>query len=186
MHDSAWFFSSLAQVSAGLVGLIGGFVVLRLHDQIGRWQELRTDILLLQSRWVNLDQMNPGRPLVREFERERALAWNEFMIAYARGQQAKMPGDLVLALPILFLIFVVGALVPLARLDAPSTGERAVMLATVAGLILVFGTVLLAAGRRAMRQVRAPVLLPQTTDQLKSLEVAVQEGRAPGVVLDAL
>jgi hypothetical protein len=37
--DPGWFYSSLAQVTAAIVGFLGGFVILRLLDFTKEWRE---------------------------------------------------------------------------------------------------------------------------------------------------
>jgi hypothetical protein len=43
--DPAWFYSSLAQATAGLIGLLGGVLILRLQQQSVSIQESRDRVL---------------------------------------------------------------------------------------------------------------------------------------------
>jgi hypothetical protein len=49
--DPAWFFSSLAQATAALVGFVGGFSFYRLHGYIAEWTAAARELGTQQRRW---------------------------------------------------------------------------------------------------------------------------------------
>ena len=60
INDPAWFLSSLAQASAGLIGLLGAVLILRLQQQSVAIQESRNHVLVafagLRSTLVSIER----------------------------------------------------------------------------------------------------------------------------------
>lgn len=44
MADPSWFYSSLSQVTAAIVGFVGGFLILRLQQLMRDWRSLEIEL----------------------------------------------------------------------------------------------------------------------------------------------
>lgn len=142
LKDSAWFYSTLAQVAASIAGVLGGFLILRLHDQIGDWRTLRTLLNAQQGAWSRAKNQEerfrdayvkangPGSIEGPTPELERAdETWSMLVASLERRQDANFPRFLLSAGGMLVLLVIVGSVAPLFALDDPSVGRKSMFLA---------------------------------------------------------
>jgi hypothetical protein len=160
--EPQWFYSSLAQVSAGLVGFLGAFLLVRLSAYIAEWRTARTALLRLQREWSAAQrELKDCPPANAAAARMReADAWDDLRQADDERRGAHFPAELVGTLGILGLLLIVGALVPLLALPGPSTGEQVAYLVPVAALVVVAGAVMIAAAWRTYVAWRDTALWP--------------------------
>jgi hypothetical protein len=52
--DPSWFYSSIAQSTAALVGFVGGFYIFRLQTYLSEWAAATRSLEALQQRWATL------------------------------------------------------------------------------------------------------------------------------------
>jgi hypothetical protein len=145
--DPGWFYSSLAQVTAALVGFLGGFLILRLLTLMEGWRTLlgrlaQTDVDWRWKRTANETEVRgtrSGVPIHVRAEEERL--WFELQRLMREKDQASIPKAIWRGVALLGLLSLVGIAWPLMALDAPAGSTRALMLAVclvlVAGLLAV-------------------------------------------------
>lgn len=192
LTDSAWFYSTLAQVAAAIAGVLGGFLILRLQDQIGDWRALRTLLHAQQGAWSRaknqeerfrdayLKANGPGSIEGPTPELERAdETWSMLVASLERRQDANFPKFLLSAGGMLILLVIVGSVAPLLALDDPSVGRKSFFLALF--LVPLVGFALLTAFEavRALKVLKRFELwdhVQREYDQyLKNLEVWIKQ-----------
>jgi hypothetical protein len=96
--DPSWFYSSLSQVTAAVVGFVGGFLVLLLQQQISAWRELLVQLETGQTRWwLTSDTFHQKgqEEWIPQLHVERQQRWAELTHALAEKERARMPLELV-------------------------------------------------------------------------------------------
>lgn len=169
--DPSWFFSSLAQSSAAVVGFIGAFLIFRIQDYMNAWARDVLDLEALQRRWGaaeadcryqdarwdevlanrvkgtlhpnRLDYIDPSR------ERERDAAWIELRPLLDRRSTVEVPRELRQVALLIGALFVVGTLLPLLFLGAPTNGAQTLWLVAVATMVALTGMAMLRRAHRA-------------------------------------
>ena len=172
MSDPQWFYSSLAQVSAGLVGLLGGFLLVRLSSYIAEWRTARTTLLRLQrdfhaaERAALLLRVQGSPQERREVSERESAAWYALMTAHSDRAAASFPSELVVTLVVLAGLLAAGVLAPLVALGAPGTTEQVTYVAIIALLVAGVGLVMTRAAHAAFTAWRDLDLGEKTTGRI--------------------
>ena len=174
MSDPQWFYSSLAQVSAGLVGLLGGFLLVRLSSYIAEWRDRRTALLRLEREWHAAERAalrttardTTTREAAREARERTEDAWFALRVAADERETARFPGELVLTLVVLAALLASGVVAPLVALGAPGNTEQVVYVAVIALLVVGVGLVMTVAAARAFAGWRLLGLADKTEARL--------------------
>lgn len=169
--DPQWFYSSLAQVSAGLVGLLGGFLLVRLSSYIAEWRDRRTTLLRLEREWraataATLRRQATGDAARREAREREEDAWYSLRVAADERETARFPGELVVTLAVLAALLGAGVVAPLVALGAPGNTEQVAYVAAIALLVVGVGLVMTVAALRAFGGWRGLALDPRTEARL--------------------
>lgn len=186
MSEPQWFYSSLAQVTAAIVGFVGGFLLLRLLEVMRDWGSLLDKLQHRQSQWSHAesqerqyDQIHP--PKIGPFTGERlrltndeSQAWDDLYGTIQERSLATMPRELLFSLAAVTLIAILFSLGPLLFLDHPDLLERSLWLTSLAlSLATVAATVVLAV-RRAYRKLHGYELYPHTKARLEDYELWIE------------
>lgn len=151
MTEPAWFYSSLAQVSAAIVAFLGGFLLLRLQDYERSWQDILVRLNVNQARWTQDQNLQP----------DASFSWNELVRAVEEQKQAAVPRHIFLSGACLAVLFLVGSVAPLYALGEPSLGARSWFLLPVAGLVLAFVLIAYLRSRDTLARLKAFELWPR-------------------------
>lgn len=179
--DPSWFYSSLAQSAAAVVGFVGAFLIFRVQDYMTNWAHDLADLEALQRRWVpaHVDvetqekdwyralDADPGRdePSRDQFvrfslERERDELWRNLRLILDRRRLATFPRELVQMAALIGLLLLVGTLGPLLALGAPSNVMQVGWLAAVAVLIVATASAMILRARTEFRRLKEYRLFP--------------------------
>jgi len=139
-----WFYTSLAQVTASLVGFLGAFLLVRLSAYIGEWRTSANELHRLQRTWSVARSTNAG-------PRAEEALW-EIRVLDDRRRGERFPRELPLVFVVLGLVFVVGVVLPLMALAAPAEGTRTAYVLPVALLVVAGAAIMLLAARQAFRE----------------------------------
>lgn len=150
MNDAAWFYSSLAQVSAAVVAFLGGFLLLRLQDYERYWQDVLVRLRMNQARWAQDRDLQPNA----------SFSWNELVRAVEEQKQASVPRHIFWSGGCLALLFITGSVAPLFALRAPSNPAKAWFLLPVAALVLAFVVIAYVRSRKTLAELKAFKLWP--------------------------
>lgn len=156
--DPSWFYSSLAQSTAAIVGFVGAFLIFRIQDYTASWTRKRAELETLQRRWIPAQiiaeqqervwdeamEAQPETPRASivdpRLESQRDATWRDLRPLLDDQIQAAFPTELVVITSLLGLLFVVGTLLPLLFLAAPANSDQAIW-AAVVGLLLALTAV---------------------------------------------
>lgn len=127
--DPGWFLSSLSQVTAAIVGLIGGFILLRVAAILARWRNLANQLDLIQhAYWSKRRESSRSKegvgtsPSAVLAEKDRL--WDELLRLVQDRDAARIPRELAVAAVGITLLTAIGVVWPLMELDVPSTGRQ--------------------------------------------------------------
>lgn len=165
--EPAWFFSSLAQVTAAIVAFLGGFLTLRLQDQVKEWRALRIGLVSTQRRWLGAkraaerfwDQYaktqgtGPIEGPTPELDRENET-WASLVDLIEEQKQSTLPRFFSIGAVALSMLLVVGVVLPLLDLDAPSDRMQAAYLAIFLLPLVGFASATAFVARAELRAVR--------------------------------
>lgn len=177
--DPSWFYSSVAQATAALVGFAGAFLLLRLQDYTSRWRARADEIMTLQREWSSADlevswqeeeylragntEFAPRAATVDEaLERRRDDVWRLLRPLLDERSAATFPWELGALLAVLGLLLVVGCFVPLAELDAPSNQDQWRILVPIAVLVSAAGLLMLLQARNAFNAFKTVQIFKRT------------------------
>ena len=183
--DPSWFYSSVAQATAALVGFAGAFMLLRLQENTTRWRTAADQLFELQREWIGADvivsqqegeywkrveKMGAERTHPREFvdpvlERQRDDAWRRLRPLLDRRDQDQFPRELSYLLLVLGLLFMVGCVVPLMLLGAPSTTAQTSVLTPIVVLLLVTGVLMIMLAKRSFTSWKTATVFPRTAGE---------------------
>lgn len=155
MNDAAWFYSSLSQVSAAVVSLLGAFLLLRLQDSERYWRDILVRLRLNQARWIQDQNLQP----------DASFSWNELVRAVEEQKQAVVPRQIFLSGACLAVLFVIGGMLPLFALGEPADGTKAWFLLPVAALVLVFVVLAYLQARGTLARLKAFELWPRVESE---------------------
>jgi hypothetical protein len=135
-EGAEWFYSTLAEVSATIVGFLGAFLVIRLHASMDEWR--RESRRVEESRRVlaRLQEQVRTGVSVRDTERARA-ALDELVATADRQHLARFPAELTVGAVILGGLLSVGVIAPLVALDAPDDAVQVAFLLPFAALSML-------------------------------------------------
>ena len=185
MDDPQWFYSSLAQVTAALVGFLGSFLLLRMQTYIGEW---RSQLILLQERqrqWryaqgeygqhrlqiyrkAMKEKAAPPDP-DRAIERPAEEAWRELSALIARRNAEQFPTELTWLLAGLGVVLATGIVAPLVALGEPSNGEQRWYVGLLALFVALGGVFMHRTARTAFRAWKHFELSPEVEIALDDL-----------------
>ena len=165
--DPSWFYSSLAQSSAAVVGFVGAFLIFRIQDYMAAWARMASELQTLQGRWsvaatqvrsqenawlravrsgeVEGTQQDHKQFVDSALERQEDEAWRDLRPLLDRRRTEEFPRELVMSAALLGALFLVGTLAPLMFLSSPSN------LAQVLWVVLVGAAVAVVAGAMLYR-----------------------------------
>ena len=170
MSDAQWFYSSLAQVSAALIGLLGGFLLVRLSSYIAEWRDARGRLLRLEREWRTATaatlRAQAAGGAAREAREREDDAWYALRVAADEREAARFPRELVVTLVVLAALLVTGVLAPLLALGAPGNAEQGAYVAVIAVLVVGVGLVMTAAAVGAFGEWRRLALSDKTEARL--------------------
>ena len=135
-EGAEWFYSTLAEVSATIVGFLGAFLVVRLHASMDEWR--RESLRVQESRRVltRLQERAGTQVSARDAERARA-ALDDLVATADRQHLGRFPAELTVGAVVLAGLLAVGVIAPLVALDAPGDGVQIAFLLPVAALSLL-------------------------------------------------
>jgi hypothetical protein len=150
--DASWFYSSLAQSSAAIVGFLGGFYIYRLLSFMEEWEGRKDRLQSFQQRWASSHHENEAQwdeftasghtgPVANfpgwdaEITRRERDDWRQLRTALDEQRLARFPSELNVLALLLLALFLVGTVAPLAALEAPAAGEKAVYVGSVIAII---------------------------------------------------
>lgn len=139
-----WFWSSLAQVTASLVGFLGAFLLVRLSTYVAGWREAANDLDRLQRSWSIAHASGPS-------ERAEEALW-ELRILDDRRRDERFPREIPAILLLLGLVFVVGVVLPLMALGAPGNATQSLYVVPIGLLVLAGAVIMLLTARSAFRE----------------------------------
>jgi hypothetical protein len=132
--DPAWFYSSLSQVTAALVGFFGAALILRLQRNRERWRDGR------RALEKGLKRYNDLRP-DDKWEGQAATISN----LVDNGFRTHLPRELPIFAGFLIALLIVGVAWPLRDLPAPEMGAKEPQIVwvgaiTILALLYLFGS----------------------------------------------
>ncbi len=149
-EGAEWFYSTLAEVSATIVGFLGAFLVVRLHASVDEWrrecgrvQQARRVLGRLQDQLG--ESVSPG-------DAERAHAALEELLATADRQHlARFPTELTVGAGILGGLLTVGVIAPMVALDVPEDAVQWALLLPFAALAVLAAGLMYVSAAQAWR-----------------------------------
>jgi hypothetical protein len=179
MPDASWFYSSLSQVTAAIVGFVGGFLVLRLLDFIRDWGSLLARLESSQSEWSNASAYADHEKGDSTAARQReSLLWTVLYRTIQERHEAKMPSEILVGGALLLLLMGVGVVWPLASLRAPSNGTQSMFLVPFNGLVLAFAVLMYVRGRAALKKLKDFKLWDRTEGDVVNYEMQIEAWQA--------
>jgi hypothetical protein len=182
--DASWFYSSLAQVTAALVGLLGGFLTLRLLGYMNDWRQLEGRLKLLQNSWVLADLATENNSQLKtpteqaDARREENRLWNELLFSIEERETAVVPREFLWGGLTLFLLLIAGVLLPLLLLDQPDVLEKSGLLALFAALVLLFSSFIYVGASSSLESLqREDVLWERTQGRYEDHQMTVEGWR---------
>jgi hypothetical protein len=151
--DPSWFFSSLAQSTAAVVGFVGAFLIFRIQDSTTAWARKCADLETLQRRWIPAHIVVDGQEdewytelgaephaprdsfVDRAVERDRDEARRELRPLLDEKHSAQFPTELPIITALLGVLFIAGTMAPLLFLGAPENEQQALWVVLVSGLL---------------------------------------------------
>lgn len=149
--DPAWFYSSLAQATAALVGFVGGFYIYRLQGYISDWTTAARELTSQQVRWlaahrdvrreqtVHAADAGDGLRSRTEAERIEDNLWADLRRHLDAQDSTVFPAELGWLGLGLAALFVVGCVIPLMWLGEPSNIEQFGFVLPVTLLVVAIG-----------------------------------------------
>ena len=167
--DPSWFYSSLAQSSAAVVGFVGAFLIFRIQDYMASWTRMASEIEALQRRWslaesqvrsrewsqelsqeqarlirvMTMGTLQDDKKFVDALERQQDDAWRDLRPLLDRRRTDEFPRELAISAALLGALFLAGTLAPLLFLSAPSNGLQVVWLVLVGATVAVIAGAML-------------------------------------------
>jgi hypothetical protein len=139
-----------------VVGIIGGFLFLRLQDLITGWQNLVRKIFALQFEWLSIrgsirlrERGNISVPPESRFEQRRK--WAELYMALGEKESAGIPTEYGAWVALLVALMAIGGIAPLLVLGTPANSVQWLFLGP---WCLIGGAFIWHGRRRAIRTLR--------------------------------
>lgn len=129
--DPSWFYSSLAQSSAAVVGFVGAFLIFRIQDYMASWARMTSEIETLQRRWSAAT------------DHQEQEGWRDLRPLLDRRRVDAFPKELGWSAGLLGALFLVGTLAPLMFLSAPANGIQFVWVTVVGGAVTIVAVAML-------------------------------------------
>lgn len=186
MGQPQWFYSSLAQVTAAIVGFVGGFLLLRLLEVMRDWSALGDELRERQKRWSGADHRERAYDQAHELKlgpftgerlklsNDESDAWSDLYETIQAQRATKMPTDLLWSLGLVALIAFAFALGPLLALTHPSFWERLIWLAGLATALGALVALLRATVRARYKALQEVELYPHTQARLEDYELQIE------------
>jgi hypothetical protein len=164
--DSSWFYSSLSQVTAAIVGFFGGFFILRLLGYMSEWDDLRRRIDSLETGWFPRNVATEGGRLDPDVEDqveiEEDRLWMDLVRALDERNRANMHPEMIWGGVLLAVLLGIGTVWPLIALGAPSNRQQWSFLVPWALALLGFGGVMYWRARLVLGDLKAFPLSQRT------------------------
>jgi len=143
LPNPGWFYSSLAQVTAAIVGFLGGFIILRLTGFMSEWRETADTITTISAAYHakrNEKKRAQGDPATTPgIESEEDRLWSELVRLLKRRDRAEFPRVVKWLAGGLLALTAVGIVWPLVALDGPSNLEQSTFLVSWSLVVLLVG-----------------------------------------------
>lgn len=156
--DPGWFYSSLAQVTAAIVGFLGGFVILRLLDFMSEWRETADDIVTTRSAFyakrTELETAKERGHLTTAIESDIDRLWGELVRLLRRRDAAQFPRVVNRLTAGLLVLTSVGIILPLLALEGPSNGRQLAFLIAWVVIVLIAAPLIAREARRQLKLLR--------------------------------
>ncbi len=137
--DPNWFYSTLAQSTAAIVGLGGGFLVQRVLQQRNEIAQPRSDLRkYLANRFHNLNGRRASAVLARGQWQAARRDFQDDARAIAALRDRLVPMRFYWLLGVIGAMLAVGTVAPMLYLSSRSEGSRALLLIPFALLALGF------------------------------------------------
>jgi hypothetical protein len=179
-NDPAWFYSSLAQVTAAIVGFLGGFLIIRLTSLMSEWRTLMSRLETSQRAWVSVNQtikrIRPTHPIDIEADRERL--WYEVMGAVGEQNTARLPREMAVWGIALGILAASGIVWPLIALGAPTNSLQVDFLVPWAVVLLAFVGLMYRRAVDALRELKSVPLWSPVRSKYDE-EIEYTESEAP-------
>lgn len=186
MEQPQWFYSSLAQVTAALVGFIGGFLLLRLLEVMREWKTLLDRLQDRQSKWSRAERLEwhydqthesklgPYQGEKLRLNNDTSDSWSALYDTLQERSAAKMPVELLASLGAVTTIALVFGLGPLLALDHPSFSERMAWTGGLATGLSLVAVLLANAVRSRHKQLHSFKIYPHTQGHLDEYEAWIE------------
>lgn len=158
MSDPSWFYSSLAQSAATIVGLGGAFYIFRLQTFVSEWTTAAEQLPVQQRRWsearfrVRQEESRFGEPRTvddhfedgvspdsAQEERER---WSDLREHLELRETAAFPGELLSLAALLGAVLLAGCFIPLVMLGGDGNLQQVGIVSPFAALSVLTGVVM--------------------------------------------
>lgn len=184
MPDPAWFYSSLSQVTAAMVGFIGGFVFLRLQHSITAWKEIGDALRETQMAWLKVRMSirlreEASTAVPAELRAELRRAWVDLWYTAKTRELQKPPWELALWALLLLALSAVGIVRPLLDLSAPTQPTQLNYLVPWSGIVLAFVVLGSVRAMMVLRKLKSIQLVPAAQREYEREETE-GEGRTLG------
>jgi preprotein translocase subunit Sss1 len=167
-YDPGWFYSSLAQVTAAIVGFLGGFIIVRLVGFMSEWRGTADQIGTTGAAYnakrneKAKAQGNPATTPGIEYDEDRL--WNELVRLLRRRDRAEFPRVVKwLALGLLALTGV-GIVWPLVELQGPRDLRQWAFLVPWAIVVLLAAFAIAVEALRSLKSLKETTLSPDTEE----------------------
>lgn len=182
-----WFYSSLSQVTAALVGFIGGFVIIRLSQVVAEWRDVIARLKTREDEWVwariyaaQVDATSV--PDTGPYEGEQARAhhavsrsWSALYEVIEEQRSARFPFELIVTAIFLIGFLFVGTVWPLSELEEP--GSKLRWLVPWSILLLCLFAAVFGMTWRVLWKLRATKLAVRTQTELEDYELQMEAWR---------
>jgi hypothetical protein len=170
--DPSWFYSSLAQVTAAIVGFLGAFVILRLLDFINEWRETGDSIVTTRAAfYAKHKELAAAKKTGREtatIESDIARLWGELVRLLTRRNAAAFPSVVNRMTIALLALTAAGILWPLISLSGPSNLTQLFFLVPWVAIVLVAAPVISKEARKQLDRLQATKLSQQFEGQYEN------------------
>ena len=164
--DPGWFYSSLAQVTAAIVGFLGGFVILRLLDFTKEWRETADDIATTRAAYYakhrELASAKGSGHGTAAIDSEIDRLWGELVRLLRRRDAARFPSVVDRLTYALLALTAVGIIWPLLTLGGPGNGTQLTFLVPWVAIVLLAAPLIAREARRQLELLRGTTLSEQS------------------------
>jgi hypothetical protein len=180
MSQASGFYVAVAEVTAAVVGLLGGFLMQRVLSYVHEWQALRRQLEASQASWLRRKE-EVGRATDRSGEARRRSQsdvdwlWQELLEALEEKSGAAIPSELKLGAAILGLLFCLGTAAPLLLLGAPTNGAQLIFVIVGISLLASFVWLIARLAAQTLKRVKDFKLSRDASERYRQFIEAKQQ-----------